>query len=424
MARARIALRTMQPAVISAVLLLGACAAGDSPADAIVVRDSAGLVIVENDLQGLDATCRVGAAPNVSIGVAEGAAEEQLYRVFGARRMNDGRIALVNQGSQELRFFDQQGRFVSKTGRRGGGPGEFRDAFHLWVLPGDTIWVGDYRPWRYLVFGPDGEFVRTVVPEPLYVNSPSAMTVLGDGRPVLGRETRDLGGGTRFEPRHIAIVVHRPDGSLADTIGVYPNGRWGQMEDHQSAMFIFPLFESFMHLTSIGDLVAIGHGSAAELSLLAGDSALRVQRIVRWTTADRAISSREIDAERRRIAAPYADMPAADRRRFVDPLVSPERPVADRFPAFNRLIGGRDGRLWVREFPLPSAPARHRWLAFDAAGRFQCAAAMPAFNQVLELGDDYLLVLDRDELGVERVLQYRLGRPGETIDDDARPAER
>ena len=125
-------------------------AAGYAPADAgpapIVIRDSLGIRIVENDLTCLIETCAVSAQPRVTIGVAEGEEAYELYRVFGAARLSDGRIVLVNQGTQQIRFYDREGRFLSAAGRAGGGPGEFRNAFHLWILPGDTIAAGNYRP--------------------------------------------------------------------------------------------------------------------------------------------------------------------------------------------------------------------------------------------------------------------------------------
>lgn len=38
---------------------------------------------------------------------------------------------------------------------------------------------------------------------------------------------------------------------------------------------------------------------------------------------------------------------------------------------------------------------------------------IPAFDEILEFGADYLLVLSRDELEVERVSQYSLEQPSQ-----------
>jgi hypothetical protein len=84
--------------------------------------------------------------------------------------------------------------------------------------------------------------------------------------------------------------------------------------------------------------------------------------------------------------------------------------VADRFPAFGILRLGRDGRLWIREFPKPRETTGHRWIAFTADGEFDCRLATPRFAEVYEFGADYVLVQDPDSLGVERVRQYPITR--------------
>jgi len=401
-------------AFVSTIIFVAACGRQDSPeSQAITHRDSAGIKITANDLERLDATCHFGASPTVTIGIAEGDEEYQLYRVFGARRLGDGSIALVNQGSQQVRFYDQQGHFIGQTGREGEGPGEFRAAFHLWVLPGDTIWVGDSRPWRFLVFGPDRQWVRTVQAEPMYVNTPGVMSVLDDGRFVLAQRPRPSPPSTQFELSHLTVVLHNPAGLLIDTVGIYPNGRWGRMENNQRSMLLYPLFESFTRLGSTGSHIVIAHQSRAEFSILSAADEVRVEHIVRWTAGDRTISSADIRAERQRIVEPYEDVDPATRRRFVAPLVSEDRPVADKFPAFASLKPGRDGRIWVREYHRPTEPEPSRWLAFDSEGGFQCRATIPTFDEFLEFGADYVLVKDRDELGVERVFQYTLGPPAD-----------
>lgn len=44
-------------------------------------------------------------------------------------------IALVNQGSQQLRVYDADGRHLFSAGGEGRGPGEFADAFQIWLEP-------------------------------------------------------------------------------------------------------------------------------------------------------------------------------------------------------------------------------------------------------------------------------------------------
>ena len=392
-------------------LAAGCSLLGESASSATVVRDSAGVSIAENDLEKLSATCTIDSAPAVTIGAEGGPPEYQLHRVFGARRLSDGQIVLANQGSQEIRFYDREGKFVRRAGREGQGPGEFSDAFHLWSMPGDTVWVGDYRPWEFEVFAPDGKWVRGVRPMPQYLNSPSPMIVLADGRSILGMET-SLREGGNFAPRQVTIFIHAPDGTLLDTLGVFDNGRWGQISDDPTSVFLYPHFESFTRAAGGGSRLVIGHGSEAQLRIYEVSDSTRLVRIVRWTTPDRTVTPEDVRAEQERNIERYKDVTDPDmRRRLVEPLVNEKRPAAERFPAFTGVTAGRDGTIWVREYPTPRTPDARRMIAFDADGRFVCRMTLPPFEELLEIGADYLLAEDADDVGVERIVQYRVRRP-------------
>jgi len=395
----------------SAILAAG-CAPVDAGPAPIVIRDSLGIRIVENDLTRLTETCAVSAQPRVTIGVAEGEEAYELYRVFGAARLSDGRIVLVNQGTQQIRFYDREGRFLSAAGRAGEGPGEFRNAFHLWILPGDTVAVGNYRPWEFLLFSPEGNWLRTVRPTPFYPNPPGVAGLLRDGRAVLSQDGRGRQTDSRFQDQELTVVVHGADGGLHDTLGIFPHGRRGQVDPDPASVWLFPLFESFTRVAAGGSRVVLGHGATSELAVHDMEGGPQHEMYVRWTVGDRTIGAEDIDAERRRLIEPYADMEPGRRRRLVDPLVSEARPVADRFPAFSAVRLGRDGRIWVREYPRPGDTERQRWIVFASDGRFQCRATLPKIEELLEAGADYVLGEGRGELDVERVLEYSLAPPG------------
>jgi hypothetical protein len=391
------------------LVIATACERGSSGStDSIVAHDSAGIAIVENDVLARTETCAVGDAPVVSIGSAQGEPEYELYRVFGASRLSDGRIALVNQGSQELRFYDAEGRWLSNSGRGGQGPGEFLDAFYLWVLPGDTLLVGDYPPWQFEVFGPDGEWVRAVRPTPEYPGSPVTIAVLSDGRLVLANRDRPSLA-SAFEPRYLTVLLHAADGTFVDTIGEFPNGHWGKTSDDRGSPFLYPFFESFTRVAAAGDRIVIGNTSMPEYGVYDSGETIRLSRIVRWTTGPRSISDADVEVEKNRISSGNEGLSAEMRRMFIDPQISPNRPVADEFPAFASVDIGRDGRTWVQQYAHPRDPASNIWMAFDRAGAYQCTVHLPIVNQVLEFGEDYVLVLDRDELDAEIVSEYTLG---------------
>ncbi len=384
-----------------------------APGDPIALRDSASVSIVDNDLSRLGATCAVDAEPLLSIGDTEGEEPYQLYRVFGATRLSDGRIALVNQGSQEVRYYDPSGEFLASAGGAGEGPGEFRNAFYLWAQPGDTLWVGDYFPWRFNVFGPAGRFLKTVRLEGDYVNA-DVFGVLDDGHVAIAEREFPLGHPAGvFTPVERTVMVHDAAGAFADTVATLENGRWGVMSDDPDAVGLYPFFESFSSVATGGSRIVAGHQSRPELRIYeVADDGVRMTRIVRWTTGvDRTVTDADVAAQKETETERFADMSEAMKRQLLDPLVRDDRPVADVLPAFRDPHVGRDGRIWVHEYRRPTAAEPGPWLAFDGDGRFQCRATLPDYDEILEFGADYLLAKSRDNLGVERVVMHRLRAP-------------
>ena len=395
-------------------MVLGlATACGGTPLSTAttLVRDSAGITITENVLPDSLPLCVVDSTPALRIGALDGDEAYLFHRVFGATRLSDGRIVVVNQGTQQIRYFDSTGRFLRSSGRAGEGPGEFRDAFYLWTMPGDTVWVGDYRPWQFLVFGPDGEWVRTVRPTPYYLNLPAVLNVLTDGRAVLANDDDFSPPSTQFSERHLTVLLHHADGTLADTIGTWPNGRWGVVEDIPGAPTMFPLFESFVRFATHGNRILAGHGATPEVRVYTTEPRFSLSQIIRWTTGDRTISPGHIAAERHRLSESFATSDPARLERLVKPLISEARPVADQFPAFAGLLSGRDGRTWIREYRRPGTGNATSWLGLDEGGKVECRAMVPAVDQVYEFGRDYILALDTDEDEVPQVVQLRIARP-------------
>src|SRR5690606_1239133 len=115
---------------VFALLSMPGCGASESVRLGIVIRDSAGVRIVENGDAG--AACHLAAEPMLELGVLEGAPEYQLHGVVHAIRLPDGEVAIANAGSREVRLYDQNGRFLRAFGREGDGPGEFRIPVRLW----------------------------------------------------------------------------------------------------------------------------------------------------------------------------------------------------------------------------------------------------------------------------------------------------
>jgi hypothetical protein len=85
----------------------------------------------------------------------------ELLRVVVARFGPDGRLYVAERMHQDIRVFDQAGRFVGNVGRAGAGPGEFRQIDNLgWV--GDTLWTSDAALQRFTLFDNGSRPIATV----------------------------------------------------------------------------------------------------------------------------------------------------------------------------------------------------------------------------------------------------------------------
>ena len=153
------------PGVI-ALVILAACGDNVSRPDTAVVRDSAGVRIVENSrpLWQPGEEWRLSPDPVVDIGGGD-MEEDQLFRVVGALRLSDDRVIVANGGTNEIRFYGPGGAFLSASGGEGEGPGEFRGLDAIRRLRGDSLFARDGRLYRGSVFDGQGRFIRAVQPQ-------------------------------------------------------------------------------------------------------------------------------------------------------------------------------------------------------------------------------------------------------------------
>lgn len=409
---------------IALSMTLVACAGSERSAGDAVVWDSAGIRIVENAVTNEE--CVVASTANLDLGLVDGPTEYQFYRVFDAATLSDGRIALVNQGSDQVRVFNPEGEFELAFGSRGGGPGEFNDVFQLWVARGDTLIVADYRPWRFSFFTDAGSFVRSVVPEPLYPNTPNQFEPLADGTFLMAQSS---GGMPEVEgdwwERTLHVVRHTEDGSLLDTVAVLPHGRQGWL-DLETRYMGTPMFEAQSQVAAAGIRVITSDGTTYELSVfdMAGPEPgeasgnaesvdwSRPTDLIRWQGPDLTVTADDVEAYRRQQLEAYADVDVPMLRRAAEASVSSDRPVAERFPAHGPIRIGLQGDMWVYDYPRPREEEAG-WLVFDAEGRFQCRTILPFENtwDLYEIGPDYVLGKMTDELDVEHVRRFLLERP-------------
>lgn len=106
-------------------------------------------------------TCRIRLEKGVSIGDLDGpgALPGEPWAVV---RTSDQVLVTAGFHPTEILVFDVGGAFLQTVGREGGGPGEYRNATAIVVMPGDTIHVFDGPYMRQTVLSPGLEVIRTI----------------------------------------------------------------------------------------------------------------------------------------------------------------------------------------------------------------------------------------------------------------------
>lgn len=384
---------------------------GNSPALEPAVRDSADVRIVENprppSASRLD--WRVGTAPEVSIGAQEGEGPYLLHRASDAFTLSDGRIVVANTGSHELRVFDASGIHVATWGRRGEGPGEFFPLVQAHRWRGDSL-LALYSHANHLsVLDSEGNVGRTFT-----LTRDDSFFRVAAVLPAGAILSSDFvsrgglsGGLSRTEETY---RVRDAEGDMVSLLGSFPGTEWFSSWSGSSGWSVEIAHAHRVSTFAWGDLVAIAPNDTYEIRVFGLDGTLK--RIVRREHDLVASTEAHIDAEIEERVARIPEEERAERRRELREDFQ-EIPFPETFPAFAAAMTDLVGHLWVREYEIPGeAGADPVWTVFDPEGRVLGFVETPGGLDVYEIGEDYILGLATDELGVEFVQVWSLERSG------------
>jgi hypothetical protein len=392
------------PVLVGLSLSFGGCGA-EIANELVVVRDSAGITIVEN---APDAAARVprwtvGLKPSLSIGVAEGDAGYEFHRVLDGRLLSDGRIAVLDWGSRQVRLFAPDGRLTGVQGRDGGGPGEYRSPQMLWVLAGDSVAVYDPRQDRVTVLATDGSGIELarVTAVRRGIMFPLAAGALDGGRRLVVLH-RTFDAATPIQPRMGILWALSIDSVASDSLVQVRHGSYGRMPGGEEFGLVagYPIFGGLSGW-AIAEGDRLVHGSGQEYALEVADAGAHTHRIVRWYGPDRTVTDDDV---RTWIDSMVARVPPE--RRPLERRRREATPVADMKPAHGRLLFDSAGRLWVNQWNLWADHLNDSpdWWVFDSEGRMVATARMPEGFRAFDLGDDAVLGSVHDQMGVERVV--------------------
>lgn len=403
LATPRVGATPMLALPIALLLLLGGCSTDNASARAeAVVRDSAGVSIVEYPAE---ITPRAEWAIELNDAVR---LDGEFSRVRYGVRLGDGRLVVADGDSRTLRFFGADGALQHTTGRDGSGPGEFRSITYMNRWLGDSVLVWDVQQRRLSVFDQTGAFARSSA---LVTDSTTPFGnvhgVFEDGSLYAsGFSTFPSGEGPQSGRQQADSPAYRfaPDGRL-DT--AYPFALSGEgfftVFDNGGFSVMTPLFSRSTTLHPGRRILVHANNERFDLRVRAPSGEL--QRIIRRAGTPAPVTPALRDAV---VAHQLAQLPSESaRERERGPLETMDVPAT--VPAFGRVLLDRDDHLWVEEYAaVPGASTV--WLVFTPDGALVARATMPQRLTPMEIGADYLLGVERDDLDVESVVLVTLQR--------------
>ena len=377
-----------------------------------MLRDSAGVRIVESTapLWRRGQQWTVDEHPIVDIGGNSADPHYDLLQIVDAVRLSDGRIAVMNDGVPDLRFYDSSGTYLGTTGRAGDGPGEFRRIASIQLGRGDSIFLYDAQLRRVNRIAPDGTFLSSV---PVLASSGKMglqpLARFPDGSWVaLAQKLPNLGAASGIQ-RDTMAVLHLPatlEGS-GDTIGSFPGtevflSTGGEGAQRFTRLMLVPLGLSTTFALQ-DTLVDVGNPDRYEIRAYRADGALA--RIVRRPVAREPLTHGELH---RMEADELASVDARGKERLQ--AAWRDAPAPSLKPAFGAIHTDQNGNLWVEHVKVVRDDPGTADV-FDAMGRLLGSVALPPGLQVTRIGPDYVMGICRDDMDLEHVRVYRLRKP-------------
>jgi hypothetical protein len=409
------------------MLLLAACG-GDrvATADQATITDSAGITIVHNhrSVWGDGEGWRISAEPILEI--ADTALTGEGRYVMSARRLaGGGVVVLTDRGG---RWFNAAGALIRRFATPGEGPGEFDRPKHLLVRPGDTVVVGTL--WKIGWFGPSGELLAEIATDWERLRAlgrwgecqdhllPDLSRVLCRHDPSIpssetNRPNRSLGDGATSPGPGVLRQLSRqylvpPSLSSARPMGIQI-GIEQQLIDlggGRTTSVVHP-FHSRSHLAAGGSPQRIASATNPHWEIEDRDSKGRLLRIIRRDGGRRAPTAAELSAADSALRTPTrlrSNDPAL-RDRTLEAVITP-----DSLPGHQGLVVAASGEILSRRWSLWNAETPAAYDIIDGEGLWLGSITLPPRTWLVEVGRDYVLVIQSDADDVPTLRVHGLER--------------
>ena len=383
-----------------ALVMVAACGGGESRW-AGTFTDSAGVTIVSNSAEGMwtDAD-RWTVEEELKIGDREGNPQYEFGNIGGITVDSHGHIFVLDRHAQHIQVFSPEGEYEQTIGRRGSGPGELQRARDLWMGPADTLLVPSDRVRRVNRYAPDGSPAGGFTTDP-EEGSRQEVRVTALGVIAIRLHPFATSPSAVVEDPMNTIVLLATDGTITDTLMTFPSDQVYGPGRRAETRYYYPepawdLTESLQLLFGMSDEYRIGLYSDGQL-----------ERIIAKAFEREPVGDGEKEAVLRQNEQWWdeAGLSPEMRARFRS-LIR----IGEYYPAFQRLIAGPAGTMWVQHLQLlrQVGEEQEAWDVFDSEGRYLGIVMLPTRFTPSLFRHDKIYGVWSDELDVQYVVRLRI----------------
>lgn len=364
------------------------------------------MVVVENAALPSTASLDwvIGDEPSLSIGQEGGPVTNQLFAVRDAAALADGRLAIANAGTGEIRLFRGDGTHAVSMGRIGEGPGEFSSLVTIEPWPGDSILAWDPRQQRVSIFSVEGSLGRTFrvdvsesfQPELLGMTR-ARQLFFRSGFPQRDDEPYD----GMFRPDQRYVLVDGEGRELVD-LGTHPGTEGFLLATGGTESFSEHPHAKSTRAAVWADQVVISPNDTYELRVFS--QAGELETLIRLDQVSSEPTRADLEDWFETSSADQTNEQRSVFRRSFEML-----PLLGSFPAFSEILIDELDHLWVRDY-RQLGDDRVTWAVFDPAGSALGRFETPGGLQIFEIGAEYLLGRTEGSFGVESVQMWSLTR--------------
>jgi hypothetical protein len=337
----------------------------------------------------------------IAYGTARSGPPEGFLEVYSATRTSAGATAVMDAKAKTLLLFDADGRFQTRAGGRGNGPGEFATSLPV-VFPyrGDSLLVFESMTSRAQIFSSSGRYVRgfRIEAEPGWQSISSIVGTMADGRLIATRRRHGPPGSVYVRRDSVSMIWFDRDGHTLRANALVPDVMLARRE------------ASDPPVRSGGSGGGVRVVSNVWMEMVAAGPVVRAEGplgLSSWAFAARGDAAYRLDEARDALEV-YSSDGVLVRTILLRPLPEALRPGPAKVRPLSEaqvleLRVDELSRAWL-EVARDRLDGDRKWWVFDRLGRWVAEATTPpARDRILEIGSQYVLLRKKDQDDVQTV---------------------